>query len=54
MLDVDKYDAEYSRMYEIYYQPANQEMMDKAIEYLHQSGFPIEDLNIRGEILLAR
>ena len=52
MLDVDKYDAEYSRMYEIYYQPANQEMMDKEIEYLHQSGFQIEDLNIRGEVEL--
>ena len=51
-LEVDKYRPEYSRTYEINYDPADQEMTEKVLEYLHHSGFPIEDLNIRGKVIL--
>lgn len=48
-MEREKYSSQDSRLYVIDCEPADQESMDQVIEYLHQSGFPMEDLIIQGE-----
>jgi len=53
IMEQEKYDVDYSRMYEIDYEPADREMTNQVLEYLHRSGFPIKELNICGKVELV-
>lgn len=53
ILEQEKYDVDYSRMYEIDYEPADREMTNHVLDYLHRSGFPIKELNICGKVKLV-
>ncbi len=48
-LEAEKYAWEYSRVYAIEYQPANQEMTDVLVDSLRQLELPIVDFSIHGE-----
>jgi len=51
-MEQEKYGADYARMYEIDYEPADREMTNQVLDYLHRSGFPIKELCICGEVEL--
>jgi ABC-type antimicrobial peptide transport system permease subunit len=52
IMEQEKYGADYARMYEIDYEPADREMTNQVLDYLHRSGFPIKELCICGEVEL--
>ena len=52
IMEQEKYGADYARMYEIDYEPADREMTNQVLDYLHRSEFPIKELNICGKVKL--